>query len=51
MLRHQLEDHHAVGHLKRTAVRECKLVLTVAALVIERINVPAEFVHVLNHRQ
>ena len=50
MLGHQPEDQHPVGHLERIGVAELELVLPVAAFVIEGIDVPAELVHVVDHR-
>ena len=50
VLGHQAEEHHPVGHLERVGVAELELVLPVPALVVERVDVPAELGHVLDHR-
>ena len=50
MLGHQAEHHHPVGHRQGVGVVEVELVLAVTALVVERVEPPAELGHVLGHR-
>ena len=51
VLGHEPEDQHPVGHAQRVGVAEVELVLPVAALVVERVHVPAQRVHVRHHRR
>ncbi len=50
MLSHKTEDEHTVGHLERVGVAEVEFVLAVAALMVEGVDIPAELVHVADHR-
>jgi hypothetical protein len=49
VLGQQPEHHHAVGHGQGVGVAEVELVLAVAALVVEGVDVPAELVQVGDH--
>ncbi len=45
LMRHQAEEHEAVGHRERIEIAEVDLELADAVLVVEAVDVPAEAVH------
>ena len=45
---HQAEERHLVGHRQSVGVGEVDLELPLGVLVVERVDVPTQFVHVLD---